>query len=166
MNTMRKLVGAVLGVTMVALGGCAVTAQDCDPTNRDASLIRKAACDSSGVYSGRVVELEKLVLDEQKMNVMFRDVYNAVEKEKSEVSKELKGKRTEYAALTNSLNALLGELKTKAKGNQAIEKEIADLTKELEDIKNQDSPAVMQKQVELDQLKNKVVDLEQQLGLR
>lgn len=166
MKVARKPINALLCVALIALGGCAVTAQDCDPSNRDASLIRKAACDSSGTYSGRVVELEKVVLDEQKMNVMFRDVYNAVEKEKGEVSKELKGKRTEYSALTNSLNALLGELKTKAKGNQAIEKEIADLTKELEDIKNQDSPAVMQKQVELDQLKSKVVDLEQQLGLR
>lgn len=156
----------VLAASLLALSaGCAVNPEHCDPTKRDASLIEKARCDGSGAYQTRADHLEKVLLDEQKMNVMFRDVYNAVEKEKREVSQELKGKRSEYSALTQSLNALLGELKSKAKGNQAIEKEIADLTKELENIKTQDSPVVMQKQVELDQLKNKVLDLEQQLGL-
>lgn len=153
-------------VALLTLGGCAVNPADCDPTNRDASIIAKTRCTTSGAYQVRVDEKQKILLDEQRMNVLFRDVYNAVEKEKGEVRSELQNKRSDYSALKRSLNALLGELKTKAKGNQQIEGEIAALEKDLANIQTQDSPVVVQKQAQLDELRNRVVELEQGLGLR
>ena len=156
----------LLTTALMVLHGCAVNPADCDPTNRDASIVAKARCNYSGAYDERVQGKQKILLDEQKTNKLFRDVYAAVEKEKREVSSELKNNRTEYSALTKSLNALLDELQQKDQGNSQVQAEVAALKQELENIKYQDDPVVMKKQVELDQLKNKVMELQQGLGLR
>jgi DNA repair exonuclease SbcCD ATPase subunit len=156
----------VLTTALMVLNGCVVNPADCDPTNRDASIVSKARCNYSGAYDERLQSKQKILLDEQEMNKLFRDVYTAVEKEKREVSSELKSKRTEYSALTKALNALLNELQQKDQGNSQVQAEVAALKKELENIKNQDDPVVMKKQVELDQLKNRVMELQQGLGLR
>jgi peptidoglycan hydrolase CwlO-like protein len=156
----------LLTSALMVLAGCAVNPADCDPANRDASIVAKARCNYSGAYDERVQGKQKILLDEQKTNKLFRDVYTAVEKEKREVSSELKNNRAEYSALTNSLNALLDELQQKDQGNSQVQAEVAALKQELENIKNQDDPVVMKKQVELDQLKNKVMELQQGLGLR
>ncbi len=163
---MPALIRSTLLCTALTVAGCTVNPADCDPTNRDASLIAKTRCTTSGAYQERVNVKQQILLDEQKTNQLFREVYAAVEKEKSEVSAELRGKRSEYGALKKSLGALLAELKNKAKGNQQIEAEIKALEQELANVQTQDSPAVIQKQAQLDELKNKVVTLEQSLGLR
>lgn len=153
-------------VASLLLGGCTVNPADCDPTNRDASIINKTRCTTSGAYDVRVQEKQKILLDEQKTNQMFRDLYAAVEKEKSEVSAELRGKRSEYGALKKALGALLTEIKSKAKGNKEIEAEVAALEQQLATVTGQNDPVVLQKQQQLDELKNRAVKLEQDLGLR
>ena len=164
---MRQYVKFCLFVTnFLVLHGCAVNPADCDPTNRDASIIAKAQCNYSGAYDARIQGKQNILLDEQKTNQLFRDVYNAVDQEKREVSSELKSNRAEYSALTNSLNALLDELQQKNQGNRQLQDEADALRQELENIKSQDDPVVIKKQVELDQLKNKVMELQQGLGLR
>src|SRR5690606_23030038 len=140
----------LLAVTLAVLGGCTVNPADCDPTNRDASIVAKARCSGSGAYDVRVQHKEKILLDEQKMNTLFRDVYTTVEKAKPEVSAELKGKRSEYKALNQSLGALLTQLQRKAGGNKLIEGQIAALKQELVNITTSDDPVVMRKQVQLD----------------
>lgn len=97
---------------------------------------------------------------------MFRDVYAAIEQEKASVGKDLATQQAQYASLNKSLNALLGELKNKAKGNRRIEAEIAALENDLKNINQQENPAVLQKQVELQKLRSKVSSLESDLGLR
>jgi chromosome segregation ATPase len=156
----------LLTTALMVLDGCTVNPADCDPTNRDASIVAKARCNYSGAYDERVQGKQKILLDEQKTNKLFRDVYTAVEKEKLEVSSELKNNRAEYSALTKSLNALLDELQQKDQGNSQVQAEVAALKQDLENIVNQDDPVVIKKQVELDQLKNKVMELQQGLGLR
>ncbi|HVK99045.1 MAG TPA: hypothetical protein VM553_04500 [Dongiaceae bacterium] len=163
MHTRHASLLLIAGLT---LAGCSVNPADCDPTNRDASIINKTRCTTSGAYQVRVDAKQKILLDEQKTNQMFRDVYAAVEKEKGEVKKELAGKKSEYSALQKALGALLTEIKSKAKGNAEIEKEVADLEKQLAAVTTQNDPVVMQKQQQLDELKNKAVQLEQSLGLR
>jgi len=161
---MRTRFNGSLAAVVLILGGCAVNPTECDPRNRDASLYLKAACGDE--YNKRQVEKQQILLDEQKTNQLFRDLYTALEKEKSEVKTELQGKRAEYNALQKALGALLTEIKTKAKGNQAIEKEIKDLEQQLATITTQNDPVVMQKQQQLDELKDKAMQLEQNLGLR
>ncbi|SFP64382.1 hypothetical protein SAMN05216601_11814 [Ectopseudomonas composti] len=163
---MHPLRALILLAGVVTLAGCAVTSQECDPRNADAGFATKFGCKTQGVYAQRVEEKEKILLDEQKTNQLFRDVYAAIEQEKASVGKDLATQQAQYAPLNKSLNALLGELKSKAKGNQKIEAEIAALEKDLQNINQQENPAVLQKQVELQKLRSKVSSLESDLGLR
>lgn len=163
---MRIVLSCTLLSTALLLNGCAINPEDCDPRNRDASIITKAQCSTSGNYQSRLDQKQQILLDEQKTNQMFRDVYAAVEKEKSEVKTELRNQKTEYSALQKALNTLLTEIRSKAQGNQTVEKEIAELEQQLQTITTQNDPAVMQKQQQLDELRDKAMQLEQSLGLR
>lgn len=163
---MHPLRSLILLAGVVTLAGCAVSSQECDPRNADAGFATKFGCKTQGVYAQRVDEKEKVLLDEQKTNQLFRDVYASIEQEKASVGKDLATQQAQYASLNKSLNALLNELKSKAKGNQRIEAEIASVEKDLKNINQQDSPSVVQKQVELQKLRSKVSSLESDLGLR
>ena len=163
---MHPLRSLILLAGVVTLAGCAVNAQECDPRNADAGFATKFGCKTQGVYAQRVDEKEKVLLDEQKTNQLFRDVYASIEQEKASVGKDLATQQAQYASLNKSLNALLNELKSKAKGNQRIEAEIASVEKDLKNINQQDSPSVVQKQLELQKLRSKASSLESDLGLR
>ncbi|WXL26085.1 hypothetical protein WG219_00915 [Ectopseudomonas mendocina] len=156
----------VLLSAATALAGCAVTAEQCDPRNADAGFATKFGCNTQGVYAQRVDDKEKILLDEQKTNQLFREVYASIEQEKTAVKGDLQSQQQQYAALNKSLNALLAELKNKAKGNQRIESEIAAIEKDMANMNLQDSPAVLEKQHKLQQLRSKVSSLESDLGLR
>ena len=156
----------VLLSAATALAGCAVTAEQCDPRNADAGFATKFGCNTQGVYAQRVDDKEKILLDEQKTNQLFREVYASIEQEKTAVKGDLQSQQQQYAALNKSLNALLAELKSKAKGNQKIENEIAAIEKDMANMNLQDSPAVLEKQHKLQQLRSKVSSLESDLGLR
>lgn len=162
MHLLRPL---ILLAAIASLAGCAVTAQECDPRNTDAGFATKFGCNTQGVYAQRVDEKEKVLLDEQKTNQLFRDVYAAIEQEKASTGSDLKTQQAQYARLNKSLGALLTELKSRAKGNQRIEAEIASVEKELNSLNQQDNPAVLQKQHELQKLRSKVTSLESDLGL-
>jgi chromosome segregation ATPase len=149
-----------------ALAGCAVTAEQCDPRNADAGFATKFGCNTQGVYAQRVDDKEQVLLDEQKTNQLFREVYASIEQEKTAVKGDLQSQQKQYAALNKSLNALLAELKNKAKGNQKIENEIAAIEKDMANMNLQDSPAMLEKQHKLQQLRSKVSNLESDLGLR
>jgi len=153
-------------ILTVFLTGCAVTAQDCDPRDTSAGFGTKLGCSTRGVYSERIQEKEKILLDEQKANQLFRDVYNALEQEKRAVGKQRRQLQGQANALNRSVSALLAEIKDKAKGNRQIEEQIAALERELE--KNQQTPGLsaMQKQHELQKLQEQVMALESDLGLR
>jgi chromosome segregation ATPase len=151
---------------IASLAGCAVNTQQCDPRNADAGFATKFGCNTQGVYTQRVDEKEKVLLDEQKTNQLFRDVYAAIEQEQASVGRDLNTQQAQYARLNQSLWALLTELKGRAKGNQRIEAEIASVENELNKLNQQDNPAVLQKQHELQKLRSKVTSLESDLGLK
>lgn len=118
-------------------------------------------------YAQRVEQKEKILLDERKTNQLFRDTYAALDKERSEVGRELNRQRDEYAALNKAMNALLAELKQKGRNNQRLQNEIAALEKEMAGINRQnDGKAVAQKQYELQKLRTRLASLESDLGLR
>jgi chromosome segregation ATPase len=163
---MHLLRSSILLVAIASLAGCAVTAQECDPRNVNAGFATKFGCNTQGVYAQRVDEKERVLLDEQKTNQLFRDVYAAIEQEKAMVGRDLNTQQTQYAKLNKALGALLNELKSRAKGNQRIEAEIASVENELNNLNQQDNPAVLQKQHELQKLRSKVTSLESDLGLK
>lgn len=124
---MKPFHALLLSLVASGLSGCAVTSEQCDPRNADAGFATKFGCNTQGVYAQRVDDKERLLLDEQKTNQLFREVYAAIEQEQLAVGAELDSQQAQYAALNRSLGALLAELKSKANGNQRIEAEIATL---------------------------------------
>jgi len=162
----RYLRMALSLLSVFALGGCAVTAEQCDPRNADAGLGTKLGCSTRGVYAERVAQKERVLLDEQKANQLFRTVYASLEQEQREVGQERSQQQNRYAALSRSLNALLSEIKSKAAGNRQIEQQIADLERQVEDLKQQENPSVLQRRHQLQQLQEQIAALEADLGLR
>lgn len=157
---------SLLAVTL-PLGACAVSPQECDPRNADAGFATKFGCNTQGGYALRIEQKEKILLDERKTNQLFRDTYAALDKERSEVGRELDRQRSDYAALNKAMNALLAELKQKTRGNQRLQGEIAALEKDMAGINRQDNnAAVAQKQYELQKLRTRLAGLEGDLGLR
>jgi len=151
----------------LSLGACAVSPQECDPRHADAGFATKFGCNVHGGYAQRVEQKEKILLDERKTNQLFRDTYAALDKERSEVGRELDRQRSEYAALNKAMNALLAELKQKGRNNQRLQNEIAALEKDMAGINRQnDNAAVAQKQYELQKLRTRLAGLESDLGLR
>lgn len=150
----------------LSLGACAVSPQECDPRHADAGFATKFGCNVHGGYAQRIEQKEKILLDERKTNQLFRDTYAALDKERSEVGRELDRQRSEYAALNKAMNALLSELKQKTRGNQRLQGEIAALEKDMAGINRQDNVAVAQKQYELQKLRTRLAGLESDLGLR
>jgi chromosome segregation ATPase len=149
------------------LGACAVSPQECDPRNADAGFSTKFGCNVHGGYAQRIEQKEKILLDERRTNQLFRDTYAALDKERSEVGRELDRQRSEYAALNKAMNALLAELKQKGRNNQRLQNEIAALEKDMASINRQnDNTAVAQKQYELQKLRTRLAGLESDLGLR
>lgn len=163
---MRQLcAGTTVMTAALLLGGCAVTMADCDPSRRDVGFGTKLGCQVHGVSDQRIQRLEFDLAEQKRLNANFRAVYEAVEKEKKEVRGELGRKRTEYGKLERAMNRLLDDLQQKAGGNQRLQAEIASLRGQLETVKSGDGQAVVAKQVQLDQLKGRVQQLEQELGL-
>jgi chromosome segregation ATPase len=150
----------------LSLGACAVSPQECDPRHADAGFATKFGCNVHGGYAQRIEQKEKILLDERKTNQLFRDTYAALDKERSEVGRELDRQRSEYAALNKAMDALLSELKQKTRGNQRLQGEIAALEKDMAGINRQDNVAVAQKQYELQKLRTRLAGLESDLGLR
>jgi len=157
---------SLLAFTLL-LGACAVSPQECDPRNADAGFATKFGCNVHGGYAQRIEQKEKILLDERRTNQLFRDTYAALDKERSEVGRELDRQRSEYAALNKAMNALLAELKQKGRNNQRLQNEIAALEKDMASINRQnDNTAVAQKQYELQKLRTRLAGLESDLGLR
>ncbi|GAB3460528.1 ATP-binding protein [Azotobacter salinestris] len=156
-----------LSVASLSLGACAVSPQECDPRNVDAGFATKFGCNMHGGYAQRIEQKEKILLDERRTNQLFRDTYAALDKERSEVGRELDRQRSEYAALNKAMNALLAELKQKTGNNQRMQNEIAALEKDMASLNRQnDNAAVAQKQYELQKLRTRLAGLESDLGLR
>lgn len=118
----------------------------------------------SRVSDQRIETLELDLAEQKRLNANFRAVYEAVEKEKKEVRGELGRKQTEYGKLERAMNRLFDDLQQKAGGNQKLQAEIASLRGQLDTLKSGDGQAVAAKQVQLDQLKGRVQQLEQELG--
>ncbi|MNI82854.1 hypothetical protein D3C81_1907370 [compost metagenome] len=61
---------------------------------------------------------------------------------------------------------MLARLNEKSKGNQRVQAQISQLEKDMAKVNDSDEKAVMQKQYELQRLRDNVADLESGLGLR
>ncbi|MEE2729985.1 MAG: hypothetical protein VYA55_04145 [Pseudomonadota bacterium] len=152
-----------LGVISAAavLAACAIDPSQCNTMNADAGMVTKARCDMHGGYAHNVQQKQLTLEEEQRLNAMFREVYAAVEKEKSEVLMEYRNKQSEYKQLNTALQNLLGELEKRTDGNKKLEQEIADIKAELLKMESDRDPVMIEKQAELESLRIRVTELEE-----
>ncbi len=165
---------SLFAIAVVTLAGCATTPQDCDPGNRDAGFINKAGCVYGGHYDQRVQERQAILVDEQKANQLFRATYDALQQESTQVATDLAAQQASVDRLSGSVKNLLGEIRSKAAGNQQIEQQITAVETQLQQLQtDMDAarasgtamPALQQRQ-QVAELQVKVQDLQQALGLR
>ncbi|NWL19916.1 hypothetical protein [Pseudomonas umsongensis] len=154
---------------VLALSGCATQPGECDATNRDSSMLTKMNCDYSGGYSDQVKQKEEALSESRKQNAMFRQVYENIQAQQLSTKADLASQQKSQAALNQSLTQLLNSLKAR-RGNEAqVQKQIADLEKQLK--ATQAAPtakatpaALAARQQELKTLQKKVNQLQFSLG--
>jgi septal ring factor EnvC (AmiA/AmiB activator) len=154
---------------VLALSGCATQPGECDATNRDSSMLTKMNCDYSGGYSDQVKQKEEALSESRKQNAMFRQVYENIQAQQLSTKADLASQQKSQAALNQSLSKLLTSLKAR-RGNEAqVQKQIADLEKQLKATQvaptAKASPAALAaRQQELTTLQKKVNQLQFSLG--
>lgn len=164
--TLRQL---MIITAVLALSGCATQPGECDATNRDSSMLTKMNCDYSGGYSDQVKQKEEALSESRKQNAMFRQVYENIQAQQLSTKADLASQQKSQAALNQSLTQLLNSLKAR-RGNEAqVQKQIADLEKQLKATQvaptAKASPAALAaRQQELKTLQKKVNQLQFSLG--
>ncbi|WCM51312.1 hypothetical protein OH720_31030 [Pseudomonas sp. WJP1] len=164
--TLRQL---MVITAVLALSGCASQPGECDATNRDSSMLTKMNCDYSGGYSDQVKQKELTLSESRKQNAMFRQVYENIQAQQLSTKADLASQQKSQAALNQSLTQLLNSLKAR-RGNEAqVQKQIADLEKQLKATQvaptAKPTPAALAaKQQELKTLQKKVNQLQFSLG--
>jgi septal ring factor EnvC (AmiA/AmiB activator) len=164
--TLRQL---MVITAILALSGCATTPGECDATNRDSSMLTKMNCDYSGGYSDQVKQKELALSESRKQNAMFRQVYENIQAQQLSTKTDLASQQKSQASLNQSLTQLLNSLKTR-RGNEAqVQKQIADLEKQLKATQvaptAKSTPAALAaRQQELKTLQKKVNQLQFSLG--
>nr|WP_180202163.1 hypothetical protein [Pseudomonas sp. SbOxS1]NYU01506.1 hypothetical protein [Pseudomonas sp. SbOxS1] len=164
--TLRQL---MVITAVLALSGCATTPGECDATNRDSSMLTKMNCDYSGGYSDQVKQKEEALSESRRQNAMFRQVYENIQAQQLSTKADLASQQKSQAALNQSLTQLLNSLKAR-RGNEAqVQKQIADLEKQLKATQvaptAKPTPAALAaKQQELKTLQKKVNQLQFSLG--
>ncbi|MCF1958132.1 hypothetical protein L1K40_26520 [Escherichia coli] len=162
---MKFLPLSLVGMTLL-LSGCVTNPADCDPTTGDVSIITKFNCNYSGTYDNRVEQKKAILANEKALNTEFKAVLAAIEKEKQQTNASLKSQQASQQALNQSMNNLLNQLRQKTKGQNDIQKQINEIDKQMKAAQNNPSKSVMEKQLELENLQNQVINLQSDLGLK
>ena len=162
---MKLLPLSLVGISLL-LSGCVTNPADCDPTTGDVSIITKFNCNYSGTYDNRIEQKQAILANEKALNTEFKAVFAAIEKEKQQTNASLKSKQASQQALNQSMNNLLNQIRQKTKGQNDIQKQINEIDKQMKSAQNNTSKSVMEKQLELENLQNQVINLQSDLGLK
>lgn len=160
-----KLLLLITVSSALILSGCATSIENCDPTTGDVNIITKFNCKYSGTYDQRIVQKEEVLEHEKVLNNEFKAVLAAIENEKQHVNADLKSKQKSQQALSQSINTLLNQAKKKSNNRKGIQNQINAIDKKLKESQNSPNQSTMQKQLELEDLKNQVIDLQKDLDL-
>lgn len=162
MNVNKIFPIALLSSTLL-LAGCATDVKDCDPNAGDVSIVTKFNCQYSGTYQQRIDDRKVVLENETALNAEFKATMADLEKEIAAQRSDLNQANATNAALKARLNQLLATLKSKTTDNAQIQKSINQIQ---DDIENANPNAsVIEKQVQLEELKSKLSSLESDLGL-
>lgn len=167
MKTLTTALLACLGAAV--LSGCATAPGQCDPRNRDASMLTKMNCDYTGGYDAEVKQKEKGLTDARAENAMFHQVYSNIQAQQASVHQDLATQQRQQAALDASLGQLLGQLKARHADQGQVQKKISALEQQLKanqatPVAKDDPAQLAAKQDELKALQKKVTQLQFSLG--
>ncbi|MGH8547384.1 MAG: hypothetical protein ACRERU_02035 [Methylococcales bacterium] len=143
---------------------CGCAALNCDPSV-ETSIITKAGCEfGSEGYDAREEKLQLTLAEQQEINQSLKEVYAAISQEQKEVSVKLAGRQQEYDRLNRALNTLLTHLKANSVNNEQMKKGIRQTENKLADINTDTSKSTLNKQQQLEELRNEVSGLEEALS--
>lgn len=154
--------------TVVALSGCATVPGECDPSQRDASLLAKMRCDGGGGYRQVVDSRESELVKERELNALFHQTYQDIEAQRIAGRKSLEEQKTRQAALVASTQKLLAQLKSKNSENAAVQRQLTQAQRDLDVLQNQPpgqgAKEQQAKQAQLQALQQTVLRLQRSLG--
>ncbi|MFC0179846.1 hypothetical protein [Thorsellia kenyensis] len=161
MNKKIKLLASLSAIAFLA--GCATDVKDCDPNSGDVSLVTKFNCQYSGTYQKRIDDRQKQLTDETALNSELKSVVKELQQELNRQDMEFGEAKAINDAARGRLNNLLQNLKQKTSSSQSLQAQI----NEIETLVNQSpqSNSEIEKRLQLEELKSKVSQLEQDLGL-
>jgi len=152
----------------MVLASCATPQGGCDATDQDVSLLTKMSCDHSGGYRAQITTREQELLDARTENAAFHQVYEDIKAEQAAVSLSLAEQERSYAALQNSTDMLLKQLKVRYADRADVQKQIvslqADLRKNRTITTSSSSILLKQREKERAELLRKVQRLQLSLG--
>lgn len=160
----RALTTLALAASILTLAGCATTAAQCDPSNRDASLIEKLSCDSSGAYRANIDEREQKVRDSEAENQMFRRIFADIEDQRLAIRGDLRDQYERQRELDASLNAMTAELEKRSQQELGLRHKLNDFEDKRQ--QGQQSPGDNKEEQlqRLAELEQEVRRLQQSLG--
>jgi chromosome segregation ATPase len=158
----------MIAVGSLFLAGCATTPADCNMHDRNASLLNKLSCETSGAYSQQIREREQELIRNRELNKQFRQVYDDIVVQRDAMSGSLAAQRQSQSALNASLGALLGQLKSGGNQKAEVQQQIAALERQLKQVASAStgttSASIPQRQQTLKALQQQVDRLQRSLG--
>lgn len=126
-----RILRAVPVLTLVVLWGCATTAADCDPSNRNAGFLTKMNCDAGGGYGKHVAQREDEVRAAQVENAQARQVLADLEAQREAIGKSVAEKTKARDALSASVKKLLDQARAKSQHSAELKRQLAQSEKAL-----------------------------------
>ncbi|NYT71525.1 hypothetical protein HZU72_03685 [Halomonas sp. QX-2] len=149
----------LIASSMILLAGCATSPEQCDPYNRDASLVAKFSCDTSGAYRAQVEQREQQVRLDQEENALFRQVYADIKAQQNATRQDMNVQLEKQQALNESLQTLLTRLNARTGEELGLQHRLNDLEQQLQ--ANQE-PA--NGEAEIEARRARLTELEQQVN--
>lgn len=159
-------------IATVALAGCATTPQQCNPHDRQASLLTKMSCDSSGAYREVVVQREQDVVLAQQENAQFQALFESIEKQRLSLRQDLAQQQQAHAQMVTTTQNLLNQLASKQGNNAKLKSQLSAAQRDLNALKaapptpqSASNPQeVAAKQAQLQSLQQTALRLQESLG--
>lgn len=154
-------------VASLLVAGCATTAEQCDPSNTNVSLLGKIQCDAGGGYADSVRQSEQALIDARAENQHFQEIYEQIAAQQRDTRASLEVQKKRNQQLNQSLSSLLSQVKTKHGNKTSVQQQIATVETQLNNtqtIPSSSTEDLSAKQAELQQLQRQLQRLQLSLG--
>lgn len=153
-----------LSAAAVLLAGCATTAEQCDPSNKDIGFFGKIQCDVGGGYADSVSKSEQALIEARAENQHFQEIYEQIAEQQRDTKASLAIQQERNRKLSQSLSTLLNQVKSKNANKAEVQQQIAAVEAKLKTAQATPTDNTAAKQAELRQLQSQLQRLQLSLG--